>query len=137
MRERLKNIDDGETTVPSQHFEKQHYTTNNCKNSTRLKAVSTATNMEFMTEFLTNFLPKIINHRNHYRSTIFKVKEHFDSVFIDIGYAENLTVPVKFEPQSLHWSHEQVTVHPGILKYQDEKSYHPYLSEDKSMSNIL
>ena len=67
----------------------------------------------------------------HYRSTISKVEEHFDSVFIDIDYAENLTVPLKCEPQSLHCSHEQVTVHSGILKYEGEKSYYPYLSEDK------
>ena len=49
LREHLKNIDDCETTVPLQHFEKQHYTTKNGKNSTRLKTVSTATNMEFIT----------------------------------------------------------------------------------------
>ena len=78
--------------------------------------------MEFIAEFLSNFLPKIIYHRNHLkhnRSTISKVKEHFDSVFTDIDYAKNFTVPVK------------LTVHLGILKYQGEKSYHLYLSEDK------
>ena len=64
LRERLKNIDDRETTVPLQHFEKQYYTKKNGKNTTQLKAVSTAANMEFITEFLSNFLPKLIHHRN-------------------------------------------------------------------------
>ena len=35
-------------------------------------------------------------------------------------------MPVKEEPQSLHWSHEQVTVHLGILKYGERKAYHAY-----------
>ena len=39
---------------------------------------------------------------------------------------------MKFEPQSLHWSHEEITVHSGILKVSGEKSYHPYLSDDRS-----
>ena len=42
-----------------------------------------------------------------------------------------LKIPVKFEPQSLHWSHEQITVHSGILKYNGVKSYHPYISDDR------
>ena len=50
---------------------------------------------------------------------------------IDSDFAENLTVPVKFEPQSLNWSHEQITVHSGILKCAGEKSYHHYLSNNK------
>ena len=37
-------------------------------------------------------------------------------------------MPVKCEPQDLQWSHEQITVHSGILKFKGEKSYHPYLS---------
>ena len=79
-------------------------------------------------------MKKIIHHRNqlkHYRNTIHTFKEQFDAVSIDIDFAENLTVPVKFEPQSLHWSHEQITVHSGILKCAGEKSYHPYLSNNK------
>ena len=33
---------------------------------------------------------------------------------------------MKFEPQSMHWSHQQVTVHIGITKVNGGKSYHPY-----------
>ena len=68
-------------------------------------------------------------HGEHYRSTIHKFKEHFDTIFID--FSENLTVPVKYEPQSLHWSHEQVTVHSGLLKAQRKNSYNPYISDDR------
>ena len=32
--------------------------------------------------------------------------------------------------QSLHWHHDQVTVHSSIVKIHDEKSYHPYVSND-------
>ena len=39
-------------------------------------------------------------------------------------------MPVKYEPQSLHWCHEQITVHSGLMKYKGEKSYHPYLSHE-------
>ena len=55
----------------------------------------------------------------------------FDSLFIDIDFSENLKLPVKFEPQSLHWCHEAITMHSGIVKLHREKSYHPYVSDDK------
>ena len=38
---------------------------------------------------------------------------------------------MKYEPQSLHWAHEQISIHSGIIKSEGEKQYHPYLSEDK------
>ena len=40
---------------------------------------------------------------------------------IDVDFPENLKVPVKYEPQSIHWSHEQVTIHSAILKYQGRR----------------
>ena len=55
----------------------------------------------------------------------------FDTVSLDLDFSENLQVPVKYEPQSLHWAHEQLTVHSGILKCNADKSYHAYLSNDK------
>ena len=55
----------------------------------------------------------------------------FNHVSIDVDFSENLSVPVQFEPQSIHWSHSQVTVHSGILKIDGEKFYHPYLSDDR------
>ena len=52
-------------------------------------------------------------------------KEYFAGVLMDVDYSENLSIPLKFEPQSLHWSHAQVTVHSGIVKTPTEKTYHP------------
>ena len=43
-----------------------------------------------------------------------------------------MSIPVKHEQQSLHWSHEQVTIHSGIVKLPTgDKSYHPYVSDDR------
>ena len=40
--------------------------------------------------------------------------------------------PVKFEPQWLHWCHEAITVHSGMVKLHGKtSSYHPYVSDDK------
>ena len=55
----------------------------------------------------------------------------FNTVSIDLDFSENLQIPGKFEPQSLHWAHQQLTVHSGVLKNNGEKSYHAYLSNDK------
>ena len=55
----------------------------------------------------------------------------FNTVSLDLDFSENLQVPVKYEPQSLHWAREQLTVHSGILKCNGDKSYHAYLSNDK------
>ena len=52
-------------------------------------------------------------------------------MFVNIDFSENLSIPVKFKPQSLHWTHKQVIVHSGITKACSEKSYHVHLSDDK------
>ena len=56
---------------------------------------------------------------------------------LDIDFSENLKVPIKSEPQSLHSSHEQVTVHSGIIKVDGEKTYNPTLSEDKKRNQAF
>ena len=83
--------------------------------------------------FISSFLNKIINHRNqlrHYRTYIKLFREQFDTISVDVDFSENLSVPIKYEPQFLNWSHFQVTVLSGILKNSGEKSYHPYLSNN-------
>ena len=78
-------------------------------------------------------LIKLVHHRNmlkHYRSTIKQFMQLFDnSVHLDIDFSQNLSLPLKQEPQSLHWTKQQVTVHSGILKCSGEKTYHPYSSD--------
>ena len=46
-------------------------------------------------------------------------------IFPKIFFRKSFSVPVKYEPQFLHY--QQITVHSGLLKYQREKSYHSYL----------
>ena len=89
--------------------------------------------MECITDFISNFLPTVIHHRNqlkHHRSVIHKFHELFDAASLDIEFSENLSVICKEQPQQLHWNPHQITVHSGILFQNGDKSYHPYLSED-------
>ena len=76
---------------------------------------------------------KLIQHRNqqkHFRSTTDELKCIY-APLIDIDFSENLSVPIKNEPQSLHWCHQQVSVHSGIVKEDGDKIYHAYISNDR------
>ena len=100
----------------------------------RLKPILKSKSMKGIIDFMAALLPKIIHHRNHlrhYRNSITTFRENFNAVFIDIDFSENLSIPVHKEPQSLHWQHEQVSVHSAIVKHHGCKEYHPYLSDDK------
>ena len=131
---------DTNTTVKLQYIDKVEILIRKSEKVVkRLKAVCTDANMEYIINFISSFLGKIIFHRNqlkHYRSSLGMFREMF-SHFIDIDFAENLSVPVKFEPQLLHWCHDQVTVHSGILKTKGEKSYHAYISDNKVHDHIF
>ena len=41
-----------------------------------------------------------------------------------LHFSEQLKVPLKYEPQDLHWSNLQVIVHSGILDDSGMKEYH-------------
>ena len=128
------------TTVKMQHFENVKVLTKNGAKKKYLKAVETDATFTFIANFISNSLGKIVHHRNqlkHYRNTIAIFRESFDALFVDIDFSENLSVLVKFEPQSLHWSHEQVTVHSGITKACCEKNYHVHLSHDKKHEQFV
>lgn len=102
----------------------------------QLKVVSKSVGLASITEFISIMLPKLINHRNHlkyYRSVIHEFKELFDTLFIEKDFSEKLSTLVKYEPQSLHWSHEQTTVHSGLMKHNGEESYHPYFHMSKHL----
>ena len=134
FKQGIISADDKKTTVKMQHFETVEKITKKGKITKRLVAKSSTVGLPFIMNFISERLSKIINHRNHlkhYRNTIKEFREHFDTIALDVDFSENLSIPVQFEPQSLHWSHEQVTVHSGILKCNGVKSYHPYISDDK------
>ena len=50
--------------------------------------------------------------------------------FTDIDFTESHKLPVKFEPQWLHWCHEAMAVVSGMVKLHLEKSYNPYVSDN-------
>ena len=102
---------------------------------TRIIPVKKQVDVQYLLSFISKLLPENINHRNMlqlYRSINKEFKDLFSSVVMDIDFSENLTLEVKFQPQSLHWYKHQVTVHFGIVKCSGNKTYHPYVSNDRS-----
>lgn len=127
-----ENADENQT-IRFQHFENQFHTSKKGIITNKLKAITTSANMSFIIQFILNILSKIIHHRNqlrHFRSSINIFKNFYNHIEIDIDFSENLSIPIKFEPQSMHWSQAQVTVHSGILKVDGEKYYCPEVSDD-------
>ena len=134
LRSTLQSFDDEITSVPMQLFKKEEVTTKNSVTNKHLKLTQVSANLSYITNFISGFLESFIHHRNqlrHYRSTVQNFRECYETMLVDIDFSENLSVPVHQEIQSLHWSHGQVTVHSGIIKQNGEKSYHPYLSNNK------
>ena len=100
----------------------------------KLKALHKDVNISDVIDFIGSLLPKIIHHRNllkNYCTNLKIILENInDCIVMGLDFSENLTVPVKQEPQSLHWSKDQKTVHSGILKLNSIKQYHPYFPDD-------
>ena len=68
---------------------------------------------------------KIIHHRNqlkHYRSTMKEFRALFDTVSLDLDFSENLQVPVKYEPQSLHWANAKIVAHISLEPEGSQKN---------------
>ena len=81
------------------HLERVELTTKSDKKVKHLKAVFTHVNISYLLRYISERLTKIIHHRNqlwHYRSCNKTFKEHFDTVFLDIDFSENPSIPVKF-----------------------------------------
>ena len=135
----LVESSNGDLTVPFNYFQETNIITKKGKETKRFKLLKTDADMVFLVNFVDNILAKLIYHRNilkYYRNTQSIFESLFDSVSIDIDFAENLTVPVKYEPQSLHSAHEQVTVHSGIMKVNGEKTY-PYFSDSLKHDQVF
>ena len=136
----LVESSNGNVTVPFNYFQKTNIITKKGKETKCLKFLQTDANMVFLVNFVNNILAKLIYHRNmlkYYRNTQSIFESLLDSVSIHIDFAENLTAPVKYESQSLHWSHEQVTVHSGIMKVKGEETYHPYFSDSLKHDQVF
>ena len=106
LKTSIPQQDDKSTEVSMQHFEKVEVLIKNRKIVKHLKAVSTKANFSFITEFLEKIPSSIIHHRNKlkdYRSRLRLSTENIIGAYIDVNFSENLSVPVKYESQDLHW----------------------------------
>jgi len=140
LKESLLESADEITTVKFSYFHMEKIFTKKGKETKRLQLIKIPATLEHLVKFLDDILFHIINHRNHlrhYRNVINTFVVLHEGVYIDVDFSENLSVPVKCEPQSLHWGHEQVTVHSGILKINGAKFYHPYLSDDRKHDQVF
>ena len=73
-------------------------------------------------------MAKILNHRNQlksYCSSVNDSKIASNEIQTDIGFSEDLSVPVKHGSQSLKLN-QQGAVHSRIVKQGNEKGYHLY-----------
>ena len=90
------------------YFEKVDVITKRGKYIKKLKALHKDVNISDVIDFIGSLLPKIIHHRNllkNYRTNLKIILENInDCIVMGLDFSENLTVPVKQEPQSLHWS---------------------------------
>ena len=105
------------------------------KPSERLAPIRQQVNANCLIQFISELLPVIIHHRNmqkRYRSLIKPFLAMIDTVNMDIDFSENLTLGMKFEPSSMHWVKQQISVHSGILKLDEVKEYHPYISDSRT-----
>ena len=137
-----------EKTIPFTYFDKQiQYDDDgkvilNKKEKPVKKLVPVTENAtaKFLIEFLRNMLPNIINHRNMlklYRNIKGAFLNTLNAVYMDIDFSENLTIGIKWEPQETHWTKTQVTVHSGLVKLDEEKVYHPYISNSRLHDQVF
>ena len=137
-----------EKTIPFTYFDKQiQYDDDgkvilNKKEKPVKKLVPVKENAtaKFLIEFLRNMLPNIINHRNMlklYRNIKGAFLNTLNTVYMDIDFSENLTIGINWEPQETHWTKTQVTVHSGLVKLDEEKVYHPYISNSRLHDQVF
>ena len=98
-----------DVTVHMEHFEGVSVKIKCGDEKKRLKQVSTDANVAFIITFLSEQLAKIIHHRNefkNFRSVVSEFNGLFKGIYLDLDYAENLTIPMKEQPQSMYWTQE-------------------------------
>ena len=127
-------------TSKMMYFEKSTVVTKHGVEFKRLKVQFQNLNVTAIIPFLEKLLP--VFYRNHLHHCKHCYKELYE-IFkwwasIDTDFSENLTISVKFEPQSLHWCHQPLpTVHSGILKCNGEKNYIAQFSDDRKHNQLF
>ena len=97
-------------------------------------------NSTFTIKFIENLLPKVVHHQNHlqqFRNVYLPLLSLFDSICINDDFSENLSLLIKYNPQSLHWAQKQVSAHSGVLKMKGGKGYHPHFSSVKVHDQVF
>ena len=60
---------------------------------------------------------------------------------INTDFSEKLKIPLKKEPQSVHWSVVEIIVHSDIFRKDGNKEYHCYVSgiiiQDHAFNNLV
>ena len=103
-----------DSTVPLSTFLKKPYRTKKGNDIFRLEAETKKVDLGAIVKFIDDMLPNIIHHRNqlkHYRNTVKAAINLFNCIEIDLDFSEKLTVALKYEPQSMHWTNSQLIVH--------------------------
>ena len=116
----MLEVDDGSVTVPFTEFQShvrldergQVMKNKDGKEMKKLTPVSHQVTLEYLLQFLQNLLPNLIHHRNLlrlFRNTKRMFMDLFECVYLDVDFSENLTIDIKYEPQSRYWSKTTVT----------------------------
>ena len=107
---------DKQVKVVMQRFEKENTGKISNKTGKEIQKLTTQYENLDLTSiifFIDELLVEIIHHRNQlkqFQTTIPVINDSFpNSLYIDIDFSENLAIPVKWGPQSMHWNHDQVT----------------------------
>ena len=56
---------------------------------------------------------------------------------MDLDLAEKLKVPLKYEPQKMHWTNSEIIVPLWNIESYQRKNYHPYFSDDDKTQNYV
>ena len=124
---------DGNVCIPFTTFQYIKHHSKGCILK-HLKLVEKMSSLSDIISFTQSILGKASHYHNqldHCWNAIHLLTDNFDVIFLYIDFSGNLIIPVKFEPQSMHWHLDTVTVHSGRVKLHREKSYHPYASDNK------
>ena len=95
---------------------------------------------KFLVEFMRRNLKNFVHHRNMlklYRNLKHRFLDEMKAFYIDTDFSENLTIGMRWEPQSLHWCKLQVSIHSALVKYHEEKVYHPYVSDSRLHDQVF
>ena len=119
-------------TIPFMYFDQREKQTKGGEIRKILTAVQEDVNISFLCNFVENILSKIIHHRNllkNFRTLYPQIVGNLSTAELIVDFAENLTIPLSRQPQSMYWAENQISIHSGIFKKMERKHtthiFHP------------